>query len=68
MHLAGVMRYKLKTKLARYIQGQTVDGQYQSCAPRPSPAYHGPPWCVTDRLSERAIREIIAAFKAETLK
>lgn len=60
--LVGVIRFNLKSELATFIRDHPVDSQQPNA--QLSSAYHGPRWRVGDRLSERDVATLIAAFKA----
>ena len=65
--LVGVIRFKLKNELARYLQEHPPDEM--RAYPAPSPLYHRPRSVVLkDRLSDQDVAELIAAFKAGTPK
>ena len=65
--LVGLIRFKLKNELARYLRDHPPDTLWSR--PKLSPLYHRPrSVAITDRLSEQDVTKLIAAFKAGTPK
>lgn len=64
----GLTGFNLNAQLARYLQeGPAESEQPPESVPSQS-SYHAPKWRVRDRLSERDIADLIAAFKSGTPK
>jgi hypothetical protein len=66
--MVGVTRFKLNSRLVRYVRNNP-GAHEQPLKPDPAlPSYHAPRWRVRDRLSEQDIAEIVKAFKAGKAK
>ena len=63
----GVTRFKLNPELARYLRDGPTVGKLPAHLDGPS-SYHTPRWRVRDRLSDREVADLVAAFKAGTPK